>query len=106
MMMGIDVAIVDGMNQLPTSTKDSELETHVTIDKAWLEAQWQGNSLDMLILNIQGEGFHKYHFWLLADREDIARGINSCQICRTNHDNRVLAALISSSFPGVPSTFQ
>jgi hypothetical protein len=34
------------------------------------------------------------------------RGINSCQICRTNHDNRVLAALISSSFPGVPSTFQ
>ena len=33
-------------------------------------------------------------------------GITSCQICETKHDNCVLAALIQSSFPGVPSTFQ
>lgn len=87
MMMGIDVAIVDGMNQLPPPTKDLEPTTHDSTNKAWFEVLWQGNSLDMLILNIQGEGFNKFHYWLLADREDIARRFFA-DVCKWNMEIR------------------
>ncbi len=87
MMMGMDVAIVDGMNQLPPPTKDLEPVTQDTTNKAWFEVQWQGNSLDMLILNIQGEGFNKFHYWLLADREDIARRFFA-DVCKWNMEIR------------------
>ncbi len=49
-------------------------ETHDVVSKAWFEVQWQGHALDMLMLNIQGEGVHKSHYWLIADTEAIARG--------------------------------
>jgi AAA+ superfamily predicted ATPase len=67
--------ITNGINPFPTPTTmaTAEAETHDAVNKAWFEVQWQGNSMDMLILNIQGEGFQKAHFWLLADTEDIAR---------------------------------
>jgi AAA+ superfamily predicted ATPase len=67
--------IADGMNLFPTPTSQTteEAETHDAVNKAWFEVQWQGNSLDMLVLHIQGEGFQKAHFWLLADTPDIAR---------------------------------
>lgn len=48
-------------------------ETQDAINKAWFEVQWQGHALDVLIMNIQGEGFHKTHFWLLAETEEVAR---------------------------------
>jgi hypothetical protein len=65
----------DGMHPFPTptATTTAEVETHDAVNKAWFEEQWQGNALDMLILHIQGEGFQKAHFWLLADAPDIAR---------------------------------
>jgi AAA+ superfamily predicted ATPase len=48
-------------------------ETQDAPAKAWFEVQWQGHTLDVLILVIQGEGFQKYHLWLLADTQEIAR---------------------------------
>ncbi len=48
-------------------------ETRDVPAKAWFEVQWQGHTLDVLILIIQGEGFQKYHLWLLADTQEIAR---------------------------------
>ena len=67
---------MNGMNSLPTlpAATSPEAETQDAVNKAWFEVQWQGNSLDILILNIQGEGFQKAHCWLLADTGEIARG--------------------------------
>lgn len=48
-------------------------ETRDTPNKAWFEVQWQGHTLDALTLMIQGEGFQKFHLWLLADTQEIAR---------------------------------
>src|SRR5579859_902515 len=53
--------------------QDTAAETQDSVNKAWFEVQWQGNTLDILILNIQGEGSHKLHMWLLAETEEIAR---------------------------------
>jgi AAA+ superfamily predicted ATPase len=65
----------------------SASETRDAISKAWLEVQWQGNSLDVLVLHIQGEGFQKIHTWLLADTEEIARGFFSA-VSRWNAEIR------------------
>src|SRR5258708_14201900 len=53
--------IIDGMNQFPsftaTTTQNAVSETRDVVNKAWFEVQWEGNILDLLVLNIQGEGF-------------------------------------------------
>lgn len=73
-MMGqIGGAFIGGMNQPPAVTEGSASETQDMVKKAWLEVQWQGNALDVLILHIEGEGFSKFHYWILADTEDVAR---------------------------------
>jgi hypothetical protein len=78
MGMHMGVVFVNGMSQIQASVaptaQDPASETQDAVGKAWFEVQWQGNVLDMLVLHIQGEGFQKSHFWLLADTEDIARG--------------------------------
>jgi hypothetical protein len=67
--------IIEGMNLFPSSTSQTpeEAETHDAVNKAWFEVQWQGNSLDVLILHIQGLGSQIAHFWILGDTPDIAR---------------------------------
>ncbi len=77
--MGLQMGgvIINGMNPFPAltapPTQNAASETQDAVSKAWFEVQWQGNTLDVLILNIQGEGFMKSHFWLLAETEAIAR---------------------------------
>jgi hypothetical protein len=48
MMMGIDVAIVDGMNQLPTSTKDSEKELFLSSKMRWIANAQQGTMEEVM----------------------------------------------------------
>src|ERR1700730_8722222 len=74
-VMHMGGVMLDGMSQIqgslaPTAQNPAS-ETQDAISKAWFEVQWQGNVLDMLVLHIQGEGFQKSHFWLLADTEEI-----------------------------------
>ncbi len=77
--MGLQMGgvIINGMNPFPAltapTTQNATSETQDAVNKAWFEVQWKGNMLDVLILNIQGEGFMKSHFWLLAETEAIAR---------------------------------
>lgn len=68
--------VAHGMNRLPepAAPTAAEAETLDAVNKTWFEVQWQGNALDLLILNIQGEGFQKVHYWLLAATQEIARG--------------------------------
>src|SRR5215472_8666987 len=62
---------IDPFQPLTANTMD---ETQDRANKAWFEVQWQGNTLDVLILHIAGEGgFHNSHFWILAETADIAR---------------------------------
>ncbi|HEX6483287.1 MAG TPA: ATP-binding protein [Ktedonobacteraceae bacterium] len=91
MAMHMGGMVVDGMNPFQASTaaatQDAVSETRDMVNKAWFEVQWQGNMLDALILNIQGEGFQKSHFWLLADTEDIARSFLAA-VSRWNEEIR------------------
>lgn len=68
---------IGGMNpfQSLTTISNATPETRDSVNKAWFEVQWQENNLDVLILHIQGEGFQKSHFWILAETEDIARAL-------------------------------
>lgn len=64
--------IINGMpvTQPPSAEKD-------TVDmfkKAWLEVQWQGYELDVLILMANDGQFNMFHHWILADTQEIARG--------------------------------
>lgn len=69
--------VVHGMGPFtspaPEAAQGDASETRDAINKAWFEVQWQGHTLDVLILFIQGEGFQKMHFWLLAASEEVAR---------------------------------
>ena len=58
----------------PVSPKESEAETCDMLKRGWLEVQWQGNMLDMLVLQLQGDGMHMQITWILADTEEAARG--------------------------------
>ena len=80
MHMGGMGVFVDGMNpfvQSPSPTpQEAEMATHDMLKKGWLEVQWQGNALDMLILQVQG-GIHMQHTWIIADTEAVARSFLS-----------------------------
>ncbi len=52
----------------------ADAETIDMLRKAWLEVQWQGKTLDVLLLLIEGQGFQKMRHWILAEREEVARG--------------------------------
>ena len=74
-MMHVHPGMIPGMELFQaTNEQNTPSKTHDSVNKAWFEIQWQGHTLDMLILNIQGEGFQKFHYWLLAESDEIARG--------------------------------
>jgi hypothetical protein len=83
--------MVDGMNPFPAfaapPTQNTASETQDAVNKAWFEVQWQGHTLDVLILHIQGEAFQKSHFWLLAETEAIARSFFAA-VCRWDAEIR------------------
>lgn len=91
--MGLQMGgvIINGMNPFPAftapPTQNAASETQDAVNKAWFEVQWQGNTLDVLLLNIQGEGFMKSHFWLLAETEAIARSFLAA-VCRWDAEIR------------------
>ena len=91
--MGLQMGgvIINGMNPFPAftapPTQNAASETRDAVNKAWFEVQWQGNTLDVLLLNIQGEGFMKSHFWLLAETEAIARSFLAA-VCRWDAEIR------------------
>lgn len=91
MGMQMDGVIVNGMNPFPAftapPTQDAASETQDALNKAWFEVQWQGHTLDVLVLNIQGEAFQHSHFWLLAETEAIARSFLAA-VCRWDAEIR------------------
>lgn len=67
--------------------EDGEPATLDTINKAWFDVSWQGHDLDVLILNIRGEGFFTYHYWILAETEEITRNFFAT-VCEWNMEIR------------------
>lgn len=98
-MMHMGGVVFDGMNQFSTSTatNGSASETMDTVRKAWLEVQWQGNVLDVLILQIEGEGFQKYHHWILAETEEVARRFFAA-VCKWNMEIRGEVLVFDNGF--------
>jgi DNA polymerase III delta prime subunit len=60
--------IINGIPVNPPSSP--EKNTTDTFRKAWIEVQWQGSELDVLIMLSND----MYHHWILADTQEIARG--------------------------------
>jgi ATPase family associated with various cellular activities (AAA) len=83
--------MVNGMNPFPAFTAppmhNAASETQDAVNKAWFEVQWQGHTLDVLVLHVQGEAFQHSHFWLLADTEAIARSFLAA-VCRWDAEIR------------------
>ncbi|HLH62663.1 MAG TPA: ATP-binding protein [Ktedonobacteraceae bacterium] len=87
-MMHFGPGMVPGMELFQSENEQNTTSrTHDAVSKAWFEISWQGNTLDMLILNIQGEGFQKFHYWLLAESDEIARGF-VVAVCEWNAEIR------------------
>ena len=72
---------------LGKTAKGLESVTSDTINKAWFDVQWHEHTLDVLILNIEGEGFFKYHYWILAETEEVARNFFAA-VCEWNMEIR------------------
>lgn len=64
--------VVDGMESA-SLPKDTEEETYDRSENAWLEVEWQGNSLDVILMNWRDGGSINVHHWILADSQEIAR---------------------------------
>ena len=91
--MGLQMGgvIINGMNPFPAftapPTQNAASETQDAVNKAWFEVQWQGHTLDVLVLHVQGEAFQHSHFWLLAETEAIARSFLAA-VCRWDAEIR------------------
>jgi AAA+ superfamily predicted ATPase len=70
-----------------TAKEGSEPAITDTINKAWFDVHWQEHTLDVLILTIEGGGFFKYHYWILAETEEIARNFFAA-VCEWNMEIR------------------
>lgn len=64
-----------------------EPATSDTINKAWFDIHWREHILDVLILTIEGEGNFKYHYWILAETEEVARNFYIA-VCEWNMEIR------------------
>ncbi len=73
MMMRMRNGMMGGMNPFGMPEESEEGKTEDSINKAWLDVEWQGHMLEMIIMMIEGNGGQKMHFWLLADTETEAR---------------------------------
>ncbi|MFL5695022.1 MAG: AAA family ATPase [Ktedonobacteraceae bacterium] len=80
MGMGVDMPQVEG-------TSDTEQETMDRVKNAWLEVQWEGKTLDVLIMNWGDGQCQSHHHWLLADSEALARHFFAA-VCQWNMEIR------------------
>lgn len=79
--------MMGGMGAISSAGTDSGESTADSFKKAWLEVTWQGASLDLLILQSDDGNFHKSHYWLLADSEELARNFLAT-VCKWNMEIR------------------
>lgn len=84
-MMGMD-GVIGGMGQVPITT-GSEKETVDRVKNAWLEVEWQGATLDILIMNWGDGPSRTFHYWILADTRDIADSFFA-SVCKWNMEIR------------------
>ena len=82
-MMPMGATSVNRLQPFPLE-KTATLDT---VNKAWFDVHWLGHSLDVLILKIEGEGFFKYHYWIVAETEEIARNFLAA-VCEWNMEIR------------------
>jgi AAA+ superfamily predicted ATPase len=90
MPMSMRATSVNGRQPFPrekTAREGLEPATSDTVKKAWFDVHWQEHTLDVLILNIEGEGLFKYHYWILAETEEVARNFVAA-VCEWNMEIR------------------
>ncbi len=85
---GMDIHIEPISNGMDPglSATNAEHETTDQVKNAWLEVQWEGHAIDVLIMN-WGETHTHYHYWILADGQDIARHFFA-SVCKWNMEIR------------------
>jgi len=76
-----------GIDLSEPSETGEEGTTGDSLNKVWLDVEWQGNTLEVLIIGIEGNGMYKNHFWLLADKEKVARDFFAA-VCKWNMEIR------------------
>lgn len=82
--------VVHGMDtQLAQESEGAhpEQETMDRVKNSWLEVEWQGMTLDVLIMNYGDGTCRNYHHWILADTEDVARKFFAA-VCKWNMEIR------------------
>lgn len=72
-MMGSFAGMMQTTTMAETPSGEDTSDTMDSVRKAWLEAVWQGKTLDVLTLQIQGGNFHLFHHWILAETQETAR---------------------------------
>jgi hypothetical protein len=78
--------VIAGTSQIP-QTSGSGKETIDRVKNAWLEVEWQGNTLEVLVMNWGDGQFRNFHYWILADNQDIARNFYAA-VCKWNMEIR------------------
>jgi AAA+ superfamily predicted ATPase len=89
-MMSMGATSVNRIQSFPlekTAKEGVEPATSDTVKKAWFDVHWQEYILDVLILTIEGEGLFKYHYWILAETEEVARNFFAA-VCEWNMEIR------------------
>jgi AAA+ superfamily predicted ATPase len=61
--------------------------TRDTVKKAWLEIEWESNTLDVILLHWDESSFHKSHYWMLTASEEVARRFLAA-VCQWNAEVR------------------
>ncbi len=78
--------VIAGTGQIP-QTSGSGKETIDRVKNAWLEVEWQGSNLEVLIMNWPDGQMRAFHYWILADNQDIARNFYAA-VCKWNMEIR------------------
>jgi len=78
--------VIVGTSQIP-QTSGSGKETIDRVKNAWLEVEWQGSNLEVLIMNWPDGQMRAFHYWILADNQDIARNFYVA-VCKWNMEIR------------------
>lgn len=89
-MMSMGATFVNRIQPFPlekTAKEGVEPATLDTVKKAWFDVHWHEHILDVLILTIEGEGLFKYHYWILAETEEVARNFFAA-VCEWNMEIR------------------
>lgn len=81
------VALLNGVDPFARPQKDTKGATGDAMNKAWFDVEWQGHTLEALIITIEGYGVYKNHFWLLAETETVARNFFAA-VCKWNTEVR------------------